>query len=136
MCLAVYLASNIEVHPIAWNSAAPAYFLQPVVNDHAVRKQFSLQFVYYVGSHQGCGCGFSKDGEIGKERDLCQENYTTLGRTLREAICGGTPAELFTCWEGDQGEPPESIHSVTPAEIEEADFQLQELQKLVVSPDA
>lgn len=136
MCLAVYLASSTEVRPIAWNTAAPAFYLEPVLAGQPVRQQFSLPFVYYVGSHQGCGCGFSKDGEVGAERDLCQANYTALGRTIREATADGSKAELFTCWEGDQSDQPESIQSVTPSEIEAPAFQLQELQKLLVAPDA
>ena len=135
MCLAVYLATDQQLPPIAWNEAAPAFYLEPVAAHHAASRQFSLPQVYYVGSHHGCGCGFSKDGEVGTELELCQANYNALGRTLRELLSRKGSAQLFTCWEGDQGDTPELTASVTPSQLEAPAFQLQELQLLRVKAD-
>ena len=137
MCLAVYLASSLPLRAVAWDKAAPAFYLEPLAEGESVRKQFSLAYVYYVGTHKGCGCGFSKDGEVGEELKACQENYVALSRTIREAISVGARAELFTCWEGAQRAAPAFRGSATPFELQTPSFELKELQLLqVIENDA
>jgi hypothetical protein len=135
MCLAVYLASSNVLPPIAWDQDAPAFYLEPVPEGGEVHQQFSLPYVYYAGSHEGCGCGFSRSGETGEEIERHQANYAALARVLRATLSGGAKAELFTCWEGDQGTQPEISESVTPDELESSSFQLKELQFLRVVED-
>lgn len=135
MCLAVYLASSNPLPPIAWDKDAPAFYLEPVPEGEAVHRQFSLPHVYYAGSHEGCGCGFSRHGEIDEEAERRQANYAALARVLRSALSGGAKTELFTCWEGDQHKQPETFESVTPSDLESSSFQFQELQFLRVVYD-
>jgi hypothetical protein len=135
MCLAIYLASSNLLPPIAWDEDAPAFYLEPVPGSEEVHQQFSLPHVYYAGSHDGCGCGFAKGGYTGEEIERRQANYAALARVLRAALSGGAKAELFTCWEGDQGKRPEISESVTPDELESSSFQLKELQFLRVVED-
>jgi hypothetical protein len=135
MCLAVYIASSNLLPPVAWDKDAPAFYLESVPAGEAVHRQFSLPHVYYAGSHEGCGCGFFKEGETGEEAERCQANYAALARVLRAALSGGVKAELFACWEGNQGDPPEIFESVTPDELESPSFQLKELQFLRVAED-
>jgi len=136
MCLAVYLATESTVPPIEWNKESPAFYLEAVEEGQPVCKQFSLPYVYYAGSHEGCGCGFSKDGEVGPELEHYQANYRSLGHTIRAALAQGSKVEVFTCWEGDQGDMPEFIESITPTELEAPNFELKELQFLHVTHDA
>ena len=137
MCLAVYLASDTPIAAVAWDEDAPAFYTEPVAKGAVVRKRFSLPFVYYAGSHEGCGCGFSKEGEIGPDLERCQKNYIALGQTLREALSRGAKVELFTCWEGEQSCAAKFIATTTPSQLEAPSFELRQLELLRVhSADA
>lgn len=131
MCLAVYIATGCELADIPWNRESPAFHLSQVSAEDVLRKQFSLSNVYYAGSNEGCGRGFSK-GVDEEYRLVQQANYDALARVLRTALAKGGHAELFTCWEDDQGEKPEIRGAVTPSELEDPACQLEELQLLRV----
>ena len=129
MCLAVYLGSSLELPESKWNEAAPAFYLEPAgSHEDEARRQFSLPYVYYAGSHEGCGCGFLKEGEVGVELVTHQANYDSLVQRIREVQEKGASVELFSCWEGDQGLAPEFIESLTADEIEDPSFQFKERQ--------
>lgn len=126
MCLAVYIASSIGLPTTKWNESVPAFYLETVPLGENVRKQFSLPNVYYVGSHEGCGCGFFKEGEADEELEIHQSNYASLARCIRSAQEKGAELELFACWEGDQGSKPEFVESTTATELENPAYQFKE----------
>ena len=101
MCLAVYVASSVELDIIQWSERAPGFHLEQAPKRDKVVRQFALPHVYYVGSHEGCGCGFIKEGEEGLELEIRQANYIALAGLIREAMARGASIELFACWEGD-----------------------------------
>jgi hypothetical protein len=126
MCLAVYVASSEALPLIAWNRHAPAFYVEEIkARDRVVCRQFTVAHVYYVGSHEGCGCGFFTEGEVGEELDRVQENYRRLAEYLREAQRHGADLELFTCWEGDQTRAPGYRETLTPADLEGADYEFK-----------
>jgi hypothetical protein len=63
MCLAVYISTKIEIATIPWDNDNPSFFILSIDqrNHHNVEKQFINPNIYYVGSYQGCGCGFIYD---------------------------------------------------------------------------
>ena len=132
MCLAVYLASNKPLPVIAWDEKAPAFYLEAIDEAEPVRAQFAYAHVYYAGSHEGCGCGFSKDGVADDEFEQHQQNYVALGRTVRDALDHGAELQIFTCWEGEQTNEPQSVLSVSPATLESPEYELQQLELLRV----
>jgi len=137
MCLAVYVASSVELTPSNWNEAAPSFYLESVPADDPVRKQFVLSNVYYAGSHEGCGCGFFKeDHEEDEDFKLRLENYTRLAQCTREALARGTGCQLFACWEGEQALEQKSVVSVSPNQLEAITFVLQQRQLVHVQPEA
>jgi hypothetical protein len=59
MCMVVYLAADAPLPLISWDAQAPAFHVKALGSrDDPVRARFSKPHVYYVGSHEGCGCGF------------------------------------------------------------------------------
>ncbi|MBB1521376.1 hypothetical protein [Aquipseudomonas guryensis] len=128
MCLAVYLGSSCPVPEVEWDKDAPAFYVEAVEESASVRERFSVPHVYYAGSHEGCGCGFSKDGEVGEDLEKCLGNYAALGQTVRKAMSQGAKVELFACWEGDQTRKPESFLSITPAMLESRAFEFKQLE--------
>lgn len=136
MCLAVYIASSIELPTTKWDKSAPAFYLEAVPAREKVRNQFSLPNVYYAGSHEGCGCGFFKEGETDEELEIRQSNYSSLAKYIRSAQEKGAYIEIFACWEGDQGSKPEFLESATTTELEGPAYQFKEKQFIHVRKDA
>ena len=60
MCIALYVATDQKLTLIPWNDENPSIFITDLKerNHHGVEIQFSLMNVFYIGSHEGCGCGF------------------------------------------------------------------------------
>ena len=126
MCLAVYIASSIELSTSAWEKGAPGFYVEKVPPGDKVRRQFSLPHVYYAGSHEGCGCGFLKEGHFEDELKVRQANYGPLAQCIRIAQARGARIELFSCWEGQQAVKPALSESRTVDDVETPAFQLQE----------
>lgn len=126
MCLAVYVASSIELPSIKWEKTAPAFYLKPARSRDTVRRQFSLPNVYYAGSHEGCGCGFLKDGVPDEESEIYRANYRALADCIRTAKHRGAAIELFSCWEGQQSARPEFVESVNVDNVEGPSFCFKE----------
>lgn len=131
MCLMVWLGSMqpIPAHCLA-NPQEPDPVLgyhrvEPVPEGAAVRARFSLPHVAYVGSHEGCGCGFNSGDLEWQGFELVDEIMPLLGALteqersefeaeqrgrarLRElvtvALADG-PVEVFGCWAGDEVDP-------------------------------
>jgi hypothetical protein len=132
MCLSVHIASDSPLPVSTWNPDARAFYLEVVPEDALVRVQFSLPFVYFSGSHLGCGCGFQKyDNDF--ERDEIQANYTALAGVVRDVLSQSSSVEVFTCWEGDHGHEPEVFESVSVTDLLLPEFVLQERQFLRVT---
>jgi hypothetical protein len=132
MCLAVYVAADAPLPQSKWREAAPAFYLEEVPESESVRKQFRYRHVYYAGSHEGCGCGFSKDGRDTAELEKCQETYNALGAVLSAQASSGVKIELFTCWEGQQTAEPDERKVIAVEELLEPEFELKELALLSV----
>jgi hypothetical protein len=133
MCLAVYLSSDKCLPDIPWNEKSPAFYLEPVAKSLGVRKQFLYEYVYYAGTHEGCGCGFSKDGVVGEELEQSQQNYIALAQVSRNAVSAGAKLQIFTCWEGEQKRKPKTVATVPSLLLQSQDFELQQLQLLNVN---
>lgn len=99
--------------------------LHDVADDDPVRAHFAAPFVYAVGAHEGCGCGFHSDwlcyegvetvadsvalaGALTDEEreDFAQEQRSRAvlhGVVVRAAAEG--PVEVYSCWAGDESVP-------------------------------
>jgi len=127
MCLAVYIASNKPLSLVPWVEEKPAFYVEEVVKDEVgVTKQFQYRYVYYAGSHEGCGCGFIKDGEVGEELTQVEENYKRLSAYLKDAKESGAELQIFSCWEGDQTQEPEHREEINETTLNEKQFEFKE----------
>jgi hypothetical protein len=126
----VYIAADQPLPLIAWDAAAPALHISELRESHQpVRQQFSKPLVYYVGSHEGCGCGFDyREWEID---DPARETIERLASYLAVAVQRGS-VELFACWDGDQQAELVERNSVTPAYFGGEAFAFNELELLTV----
>ncbi len=127
MCLAIYIASNKPLPLIPWVEEMPAFYVKEVVKDGAgVKRQFQYKYVYYAGSHEGCGCGFIKDGESGEELAQIEENYKRLSAYIKDAKESGALLQLFSCWEGNQTQEPEYREEIDENTLNESLFEFKE----------
>ena len=127
MCLAVYIASDKPLPLISWVEEKPSFYVEEAKNDNTgVKKQFKYQYIYYAGTHEGCGCGFFKDGEVGEELAKVEENYTNLSVFLKNAKESGAKLQIFSCWEGDQTAEPEFREEINEENLNEKEFEFKE----------
>jgi len=115
MCHALYIASDKPLTLIEWDEANPGFHVEELQEDEqVVRKQFTLPFVAYVGSFEGCSCGFVYDDEpIGDDEyeqlydSQAREAVGRLRHYISNLLEDGS-VELFACCQGDlQFECPE-----------------------------
>ena len=130
MCTAIYIASEVPLPLVEWRDEAPCFYLTPLdARTEVIRPFFAGSYVYYVGSHQGCGCGLAYQpypGGDDEEATLTQRDWELFATYLASALERVPEIELFTCWEGDQHEPPHVRVSITPDDIREGRFRYEE----------
>lgn len=127
MCLALYIASDLKIPITAYNDRIPRFYVSELGNnDFLVKKQFCLSHVSYVGSNEGCGCGFFKDGLDGEELELALENYYSLAHCVSALKLKGGKVALFACWEGDQGTIPKTKEKLSVYELTSKEFEFKE----------
>ena len=127
MCLAVFFASNKPLPLVEWDKENPAFNVQELnAHERKIQAQFKSTNIVYVGSSQGCGCGFFKDGVVDEELRIVQKDYDSLVSYLKKLQVRGTKLEMYSCWEGDFKEAPESMHKVTLNDIAALKFEFQE----------
>jgi len=83
----------------------------------AIRRRVPSQCVTYIGSHEGCGCGFNSSDVEWQGFDDEAELAPLVGALLdsereKSALADGS-VFVHACWAGDEGK--------TPAEVEEVD---------------
>ncbi|RWX51155.1 hypothetical protein VU01_11983 [Candidatus Electrothrix marina] len=128
MCLAIYIASDKLLPLIEWKEEHPGFNTRSLSKyDRGVKKQFTLPFIIYAGSCQGCSCGFLKEFLIEiKDLEMAQADYNLLAEYLREHQKMGSNVEIYSCWEGDQEAQPEFIEQLTLEEVCDPQFQFKE----------
>ncbi len=112
----LYLAADQPLSLIPWDDTRPAFHVTELpANRAAVRRQFSRPFVYYAGSHEGCGCGFQygeyevddSDAEEWAEAALREDSRKRLVEYLKAALTKVSSVEVYACWDGDEALPQE-----------------------------
>jgi hypothetical protein len=146
MCLMLYLGSDKERHISFWDRANPQFYVQKTNIQYTDEKQqinaieqaklnFSKQFIYYVGSHEGCGCGFRQDGfwlQVDEEIKKRAENHKNLFEYLSGCLEDENTIEIYACWAGSENESPQSKRTISVQEIVRDDFYFEEDEFIVV----
>jgi hypothetical protein len=140
MCLALYLAAEIEPPLVAWNDSAPGFNVI-LIEEHEmdVMKHFSKPHVRYLGAHTGCSCGFaygqieatSEEDRLDEER--ARASVQALQAYLDELLRSTRAVELYACWEGEWEYPQESHRVVTTEFFGGEVFDLLQRELLVVT---
>jgi hypothetical protein len=140
MCLVLYIASNTQLRPISWDEACPRFYVAP---DDPDARNASLHLtkpnMAYVGSDNGCGCGFRQEHDnIIEDPDQIaskSDNQKRLHDYLAECLVDGHAIELYSCWSGDETLPMEHDRKIQLSQLLADDFAFLERQRTVVTAD-
>jgi hypothetical protein len=142
MCMMLYLAADVPLRTVEWREDAPGFHTSPsTADEERVRCQFTKPNLFYVGSYEGCACGFQlgeyppdwlDPDEVVERRRSLREFAEYLREELRRA---GT-IELYACWDGDQEKPPVHHRTLTPASLEADTFYFLQRERSTVIADA
>lgn len=142
----LYLGSDKERNISFWDEENPQFFVQKLNTQYRdeqqqfdaieqVKLNFSKRFIYYAGSHEGCGCGFRKEGfwyEDSEQLSKAAENQKRLFEYINECLVDEDSIEIFACWAGNENEPTQSKRKIAVHEIMQADFYFEEDEFIVV----
>lgn len=111
MCWVLYLAADLPLPRQPFDPEAPGFNVAELTaREEVVRGQFSKRFVYRLGAHTLCGCGFDR-AQAGpvrpQELEATEISLRRLRAYLGKALDLAGPVELFACWEGDQMAVPD-----------------------------
>ena len=114
MCMALYIAADTPLPEIPQTSPPAPLSVEPIEEaDQAVRVHFSKPYVYFVGSHTGCSCGFQYGPDAQDDLEG-RESVRQFGAYLAEAVARAGPLELYACWSGDEAERETTRTTVSP----------------------
>lgn len=146
MCMMVYLASDLPLRTIPWDKVAPGFTTSALASgdkdlEKCLRRQFTKPHLLYVGSYEGCGCGFQLGQYPSESSDpadlaLGRRSLCDFATFLRDELPRAGTIELFACWDGDQGAPPEHRRTLTPSSLEGDSFFFLEKELSTIEPDA
>jgi hypothetical protein len=121
--MAVYLATAL---PLPEADRAPLR-VEPAAEETArkLRRHLTLPHVYFVASHEGCGCGFVLDHGDGTDEDCAERQASALAlRDLAGELPARGAAEILVCLDGLEDTPPE--HTRTLGEDDELEVRLND----------
>lgn len=139
MCLMVYLASDHPAPLVPWDPNSPAFNVSALsAREEKVRTHFTKPHVYYIGSHEHCGCPFNSSGENDIEPYPPLDSDTLQSRasfvTLVANLLQHTPdIQLYACWDGDQSAQPEKRRQFP---ISSFRGKLSEREFLLITPNS
>ena len=66
----LYLASDKKLQLIPWDEKSPGFNVTALSdNEKVVMKHFTKKYLYYIGAHTGCSCGFYNNNDAYEEEE-------------------------------------------------------------------
>ncbi|MBT9394244.1 hypothetical protein KLP40_13820 [Hymenobacter sp. NST-14] len=129
MCYCVYLGADADLSIVASDDEEPVFSVQPLAaSDVAVVPNFTKKNIYHLGSWQGCSYGFANDIDF-EDAELVAKNASSVNALLSfidSALSQEEKVELYTCWAGNQWQPPKERRSASLDAIQYCGFELEE----------
>lgn len=149
MCMMLYIASDKELPlvPTGEDDYQPIYVDELSKYNSEVKKQFTKKYSYYIGSYQGCGCGFSYGQynidseevdeslieffniEVEKRKKSVRELFNYISNNLENV----SEIELYSCWAGNEKGTPKHRLEISLANFSLGnEFSFEEDQLIIV----
>ena len=134
------MASDHDRPEIAWDDAKPAFHVKPSDPDaERARGQFTKKKLYYLGSDEGCGCGFQREndgvGDDPKRRESKRENQLRLADYLTACLEDEETVELYGCWSGEEQDEPVRKREIVVADLRDERFFFIERERILVKKE-
>jgi hypothetical protein len=143
MCYVLYASSGKPLPVIPgpdwdairsnWPDGAPTLVAEPIrAEDEAVLHHLPGPNKIYIGSFEGCGCGFNRAVLDDEEQDTDEMEGKELilavqsRQRLRDYIIQNNVDTLYGCWSGDESLPVERSIEITPETIIDRAFAFPE----------
>jgi len=122
MCMVYYLGTDGEAPRGPWQESCPAFYVSDVETDvlPSVRQKLPHANLVYLGSHEGCGCGFRRADECAEEGcddDATVEDHRALAAYLAALPSSVRPPQIFGCWSGDESAPIDHQREISVSDI-------------------
>jgi hypothetical protein len=137
MCFTLYIGSDTALPQILWDKDIPGFHTRELEDwEGQVPSCFSHPKVIYVGSDQGCGCGFrhalltDKEwipviSEDEQEMDVVRNNHQALFDYVTSNI-KDVKLEIFACWNGNVDGGPQSVEQIKCSDLINEQFYFKE----------
>lgn len=134
MCLAMYMFTKEVLPESVWDKSNPDFYIQRVFIEEDKRLSkwpCGQKNTYYIGSHQGCGCGWAAVSEF----DSAQEKQKKI--QIRQALVDVlktirvSGSRLVVCWDGDQGDDLLEKITISFSQILDQEFDFEEMRQYV-----
>jgi hypothetical protein len=143
MCWAMYLFTDNHIEEKEWNNGNRQMFIKnfklkkEMGKDSGVLKWGDHNMnIYYIGSSQGCGCGWKlpynysigiNDEDEKDEIEETAKDRNDLYKLLKSD--NYINSYIIICWEGDQEESIKGIKKIKINNIKNMDYDFDELIK-------
>lgn len=134
--MAIYIATDDPLPTIPYDESNPKLNTEnPAGNEMELRNVFSKPHIKYVGSNQGCGCGFRHallDNENWlkvlneEETGFDNNNHLDLVDLISKNSSSANSVEILSVWEGDHREAIKYRQTINLTEILDSDFYFKE----------
>jgi hypothetical protein len=109
MCMALYLGSSTDPPIIEFDEKSPSFNTKVLEEKElGLKRHFSLINVIYIGSDEGCGCGFNHallddNGwlPVINENQNNAENQRKLFEYINASFYNQEYVEIYGVWNGD-----------------------------------
>ncbi len=122
MCFCLYLGSSSNPETVLFQAPSRGVWAGRLrKHDSPVRAKFTLPCVSFLGSDQGCGCGFrhesTQDGMI-----QTQPNHQSLVSFLKAHFPSDAFVELYSCMWGEFSQAIATWREIDLAQLAEPAF--------------
>jgi hypothetical protein len=145
MCWAMYLFTDDEVQEIERDNNNQKLYIKNIKKEKMNGGEANLlkwdennKNIYYIGSSQGCGCGWKGIQEY-HLNNMGYEEQTEICNKIKDRIdlynllklCDLNNSYIIICWEGDQGEEVEE-EKLNIEDIKNINYEFYELIKMII----
>jgi hypothetical protein len=140
MCISLFIGSENELFKIAFNDSSPSFHTSELKEEERLAyNHISFSNILYVGSHEGCGCGFrhalldngqwyaTEPEEISiSEEQAFKKNHENLYLYINRYLSSSSYVEIYVCWEGDLVKSLQLVEEITSNDLLNSDFYFKE----------
>ncbi len=149
MCFLLYMSTDADIPTIAWDEHKRKLNTAELTEyEKGITRHFTKTNIKYIGSDQGCGCGFRYvrlEGAGGGWPSECmigskyytgqpeQPMHQQLHDFLKKYLDAGYDVELYGCWDGEFSEASEGHKNICIADILDKRFFFRERYKYTIA---